>query len=762
MLFLPFPNLDSSPFRDAYGFTHNSGWFITASLRLGSGLVVNIGTSTEAFVSRKPSSLETTEPKDFEVPSRSGGSGVVSGSASDSVDVHGPERTNTLEAGFVADKREELFLVVVNEASDSLNRLMVTAGSSGGNVSSGTTTSSGGHTNLTANATGQSAGAEALRPVLPDTATTLNCSAEPMWVGGPPAYQVVEFMRVLLILYLGLPVLLTGLITSLLSLGMFFRDRLTPRTTRIMLTTSAGLDFAFLLSAAFYLEFKTILSQYPSLHARRLYDAYEDYVIIFINYCELLRNWVIVLIGLERYIITCYPLHCKAWWSVRTTKIGIAVCAAFALLLRLPMLLRRIARKRTHLSSWWQLVHSESLRIHTLIDSICLTLLPVLILSFCSLQILRVMHTSTRLRSNHLLGGSGSNRGSISAGHKGEQIRLNRIRLANQIRAKVHKVLMIVLGTFTFCGLPFLPHIFFECYREWETFQAREKASCWSETSYNILTPVCWFCSMLNSTANFFVYIIYWDKYRQIFHTMLGCDRIRLCTKQERSGFCADSNTVAVGSLIGIGGRAGGNNFDNSSEPSAGVMSLRDSPACAGKAQGSQHVKHTLLYTVETHEINKDARLIFAESSPLNTFGVASNAGRQKVSNKGDFLHYLCANYAGKSSRPPSQMTHNHGFLTRMCKTLKCNCARSQIEPHFIVCNHGKQRKRFFHPQTSFRDGGSSQFLYWPNRGYFSLWRHCSDRRQARIPGIRQTFIASSPSKAVTTTRITAKRRHLQ
>nr|VZI02343.1 unnamed protein product [Spirometra erinaceieuropaei] len=136
--------------------------------------------------------------------------------------------------------------------------------------------------------------------------------------------------------------------------------------------------------------------------------------------------------------------------------------------------------------------------IHSCTDSIMVTLIPLVILIVCSLQIARGLKHSDRFRQEQT---HQQQPNAWSEGHRESTSSTSSVVR----RVKLTRGLLIVIVTFTLFMLPLVPvsiiqivsHNFFP-------------SSCVYLITLHICSYVAALGSQLNSTANFFVYIVYW------------------------------------------------------------------------------------------------------------------------------------------------------------------------------------------------------------------------------------------------------------
>ncbi|VDK71895.1 unnamed protein product [Dibothriocephalus latus] len=250
------------------------------------------------------------------------------------------------------------------------------------------------------------------------------CLSRQIWVDGPTYTDALQVYREVIGAWLGIPIIVVGTSTSLLSLWMFSVDKSTPRTTRFLLIAVSAADALFLPFAAMH-----ILTYAFCPLSCRLASPLNIFLLasisrIFGNYFEIFRNWIMVLIGIERYVITRHPLKSKAWWTPRKTFQLVLCMAVFCFLVRIPTFTEAIM---------------------------------------------------------------------------------------------VNQVLLISMITFAVFMLPYVPLSVLQ----WSVWRKDIQPSCPIIVAEYILAYLSTLGTLLNSTANFFVYVFYWGKYRKMMYNML-------------------------------------------------------------------------------------------------------------------------------------------------------------------------------------------------------------------------------------------------
>lgn len=326
----------------------------------------------------------------------------------------------------------------------------------------------------------------------------VDCLALEISPGGPVFKEVISTFRLVIVVYLGLPASAVGICTSAVSIVMFYRDNRTPSTTRRLLIVISIMDILFLTSFVLYLPPILLCGHVCSWREVFSSAAYLIPTFTFVNVFEMLRNWNVVLICVERYIIICYPLKARRWLNL--TKINYAVfgCAITAGLLCLPLLgflVLDFASPR-----WKRSAHLLS-QANAIIDALFLTILPLLILVSCSIPIIQTVKRSEELGIR---------------------------QTSTHAKGKVTRVLLVVVLTFTVFMLPMIPLSVIKLLNMFH-----KEDACPTKIALHFAAYLAVFGSLLNSTANFFVYVIYSKRYRKLFLSVVTFRKPRRLSYQD-------------------------------------------------------------------------------------------------------------------------------------------------------------------------------------------------------------------------------------
>ncbi|KAL5106897.1 hypothetical protein TcWFU_005995 [Taenia crassiceps] len=338
-----------------------------------------------------------------------------------------------------------------------------------------------------------------------------------LWFNGPNFKRVLVIYQTTLITYLGLPISLVGIVTSVVSLFLFSRDHLTPHTTRHLLLTMSVADAVFLLASLLYLQTINLCGR----SCRQI--AYLLPVSTLVNIFEMLRNWIVVLICIERYIITCHPLQSKQWLSLPRTNASIAICVIATVIARIPFM--AYVTLESYGATFENTVRLLK-QIHSTIDATFVTLLPLFIIVVCSLRISRCIQDSQMLHRMVVV---------VTVSHS-TNTRKRLKQTSNSV--KVTRVLLVVIVVFTILMLPLVlvNVLAFEWFFPGST--------CHVLIGRQVVDPLAVFGSLLHSMANFLIYVFRWQKYRRILLTMCRGRNRNLQSARRSSTLCSNDGVM--------------------------------------------------------------------------------------------------------------------------------------------------------------------------------------------------------------------------
>ena len=120
-------------------------------------------------------------------------------------------------------------------------------------------------------------------------------------------FSLVASVRTYVITYLGTYISGVGILGGFFCFVMFCLNKLAVPTTLYLLIASSLIDFV-------YLSLEVIVHN-PNFSIRnRNGTDFNSYVFlgvlrISIMLTQMLRNWIIICLGLERYLLVCHPVH---------------------------------------------------------------------------------------------------------------------------------------------------------------------------------------------------------------------------------------------------------------------------------------------------------------------------------------------------------------------------------------------------------------------------------------------------------------------
>ncbi|KAM7533921.1 hypothetical protein Aperf_G00000115096 [Anoplocephala perfoliata] len=328
--------------------------------------------------------------------------------------------------------------------------------------------------------------------------------------------------------YMGGPVCIVGIVTSVLSLILFKRDTSTTLSTRLILSAIAVVDIIFLFFMFFFSCVRWFLPQNSNPFNSPLVFTFFFFMT---NVFELYRNWLVVVIAVERLLYFIKPVEFKVLWSVKRVAVILVFLFVFSCLIRIPVIMYGISKHNPQADN--RILKLTSM-IHFLIDCIVLTIAPVLLMVMLSiattLRINEVVKTKLRLVNS-------------SFAQKRRLIQKNQsLSDVNHLNLKEHedapyrkhyrivKILHAVLITFIICSTPAIPATIMNFYLFFHEIE-RGKICFITE----VLASIANLGSLVNSTSNFFVYVAQSKRYRYILAKILMLDRCFASLRQEPS-----------------------------------------------------------------------------------------------------------------------------------------------------------------------------------------------------------------------------------
>ncbi|VDD75592.1 unnamed protein product [Mesocestoides corti] len=312
--------------------------------------------------------------------------------------------------------------------------------------------------------------------------------------------------------YIGGPVCVVGIVTSALSLVLFKRDTSTTLSTRLLLSAIAVVDIFFLLFMSLFWSVKRFLPQDSTAFQQFENPVVFAFIFYMSNVFELYRNWLVVVIAVERLLYFLKPVEFKFLWSVKKVAAILIFLCLSSCFIRIPVLIYGIARKSPKIGDS---ITRLTRLMHSLIDCVVLTIAPVTLMVTLSvattLRIHAVVKTKLRLVNSNF----------IQPTDQGYQQHVAKQDDApSRKHYRIVKILHTVLITFIICSTPSIPASVMHFYIVFHEIEGG-RIKYVSE----VLTVIANFGSLVNSTSNFFVYVAHSKRYRYILAKILMLDR---------------------------------------------------------------------------------------------------------------------------------------------------------------------------------------------------------------------------------------------
>lgn len=303
-----------------------------------------------------------------------------------------------------------------------------------------------------------------------------------------------RFTKTVATIYIGTPLSILGVIVNSLNLYLFYKDRVTCKSTRLLRSFHSCCDLGFLTLGTFY--------EPLSIYHPTVFTSSIGYPIIFylLNTLELTRNWLVVLLAFERLFCIVKPLEFKQFWTPRAVAITVLNVAFSSCLLRIPSLLFMLGELRVGIS---ETLTENCLFVHLFVDCVILSLLPE-----CLMICVSVSTTILVKRWS-----------------------LDRDKLGKQTPALgIVKAILIIFFLLT---LPSVPATIANFYVSYTDIHLSNKV----EYVLDLLSMVSNVCSVINSVVSFFIYIGFSTRYKEILISSLRLKKLKdvLLLKQFRS-----------------------------------------------------------------------------------------------------------------------------------------------------------------------------------------------------------------------------------
>lgn len=313
------------------------------------------------------------------------------------------------------------------------------------------------------------------------------------WDSTKSFMKVIQEIYFISVLVFTTPITCVGLITSLLCTLIFTFYSLTQRTTRRLLIINSVVDTLYLAALSLSRPVGTVLPLGRNL-------VLCNYILSGAsNYLGLFRNWTIVLIACERYMLICHPLHFKSNESIRWTTWAVAYMVFGTIIIRMPTCLTIIFHNLGKC-----IEAAVFFSIDAFSDILFFTIMPLCLLTFFTVRILKQTNGLRHWRKTRSVLDSERN------------------MAFDKMNKRVHRTIMTVLISFGIATIPFLPNGIIRM------LIALGNDSCLVDLARHITTSIAYIGTLLNSTLNCFIYLATWPKFRSSLWRMLtapfGCN----------------------------------------------------------------------------------------------------------------------------------------------------------------------------------------------------------------------------------------------
>lgn len=294
--------------------------------------------------------------------------------------------------------------------------------------------------------------------------------------------------------YFIFPAAIVSIVTSVLSLTVIIRETFPNHVTCHLFVLLRGSDICFITAITTYLFLNTPQSLINKIDDRT-YHALLTTSNFFSFTSEMFRNWTIVLIAVERYIMTRRWSMSKRLVTVRNIYASASVIFIFSLCLSIPIVVEAF----TFLDQCSK-IYAWSYKIHTLFVFLFLALLPMTALLYlCVTTIAAVNRCGKQIGVNR---------------HSGV-----RVTSRYQLTSRITKIVMTSLIVFLIFMTPYLVYTLLLM-----TTTTMEIKNCDQLILINVLFYVVTSGTCLNSMADFFIFLACCQKFRRALVCMCLCN----------------------------------------------------------------------------------------------------------------------------------------------------------------------------------------------------------------------------------------------
>ena len=320
-----------------------------------------------------------------------------------------------------------------------------------------------------------------------------------------------------------------GFCGNILAIAVLQRDK-RRNSNSVLLQALAAADLVFLAYVVLYVVLRSV---YPYTGALRAYHDLEPYVVALVLpvgwTSQTLAVWFLVVVAVDRYVVVSHPLRGIRWCTVGNAWRAVAVMTVIGVVFNVPRWMHYyyvafhtqgggtnatfVSHLSVDVSLWDERVYRGV--YHVSLTLVCLFILPLLALVCLNTKLILLINESAR-RRRHLTnsvynakittraGGAGGGGGRGGGGKANTSVTLN---------------LVVVISIFLVCETPDMI----------ATIIAAGEFNL-DKTVLEYYLIVKETLLVFNSAVNFYVYVIFYRRFREVLARLCGCG------SEERSG----------------------------------------------------------------------------------------------------------------------------------------------------------------------------------------------------------------------------------
>ncbi len=325
-----------------------------------------------------------------------------------------------------------------------------------------------------------------------------HCLDEPIF--GEVTVSVFEdYINIFVSMMLTMPTGFLGLVGNTLCVIVFAKSCFLPPTTQRLLLVFSSVNLLHLSTTFLVIMSGVFCSENCHLWYIFRSHLYFGMTMTAMSWFELIRTWIVVVIGFERYLVTCRTMEFHTRWTVRIVNILHTIIVIGSLVSRAPMIANFV------LDSMPPEMCRVALRMSTvnsLVYAFGMSLFPLFSLTFCTVVVLKA-------HKRHLKVSSVSSK-------------------TTKVGYRAHKAIMTLL-----CGMNCLcvAYLFDGVFSlVWDNMFHHE-SSCVFHVVHRFFYIFAISGSVMMSSMGFFVFVTLWKKFRAELKDTLRETRRRICCR---------------------------------------------------------------------------------------------------------------------------------------------------------------------------------------------------------------------------------------